>query len=81
MTYEYRTQVYVGSIPPDVLKPPDGFRLREIRYVETGSVESHVTGWEYANGGRIPFTQSVGRTTHGQWVAIWERYVPDKEEE
>ncbi len=81
MSYEYRTETYTGISPPNVLNTPPGFRLRDMKYVEVGGAESHTTGWEYQNGGRIPFTQSVSRSTYGQWVIIWERYVPDKEEE
>jgi hypothetical protein len=82
MSYEYRTQAYVGTIPPDALKPPDGFRLREMQFVNAGSSETMTTGFHSGpDGSVVPYTQSLHRSTFGSWVVIWERYVPDKEEE
>lgn len=81
MSYEYRTDTYAGPSPPSILTPPPGFRFRDMKYVQTGFAESHTTGWEYQAAGRLPFTQSISGSSYGQWVVIWERYVPDKEEE
>jgi hypothetical protein len=91
MSFEYRTQTYYGSTPPELLTPPfPGFRLREIMPVTSSHNESHTTGDRCSSISNadgvmssilIPYTMNVNRTMNVQWVIIWERYVPEKEEE
>lgn len=80
--YEYRTQLAAGPIPPTTLTPPeDGFRLRDMKYVETSRYASHMTSKEFSGSGVIPYTASVTESVTGTWIIIWERYVPQQEKE
>lgn len=79
MSYEYQTSTYHGPSLPTALVAPIGFRFRDVKYVETGSVENHAICYGGMNS--TPYAQSSSTNRIGHWVVIWERYVPDKEEE
>ncbi len=89
--YEYRTQTHYGPSPPEVLMPPvSGFRLRDIKCVTTSESHSHSVNDRssaiYGPSGlsssvMIPFTTNVNVGKGLQWIVIWERYVPEQENE
>jgi hypothetical protein len=89
--YEYRTQTHYGFSPPEILTPPTpAFRLRDIKPVVTGENEVHTVSDRssliYNSTGAassimIPFTTNLSRGRSVQWIIIWERYVPEQENE
>lgn len=50
-----------------------------MKYVETHVAVSHSIS--YGGTHSLPYPQSSSENVFGQWIVIWERYVPDKEEE
>jgi hypothetical protein len=79
MSYEYKTTTYYGQSLPELLVGPIGFRLRDAKYVATNHSVSHSI--TYGGMNSTPYPQSSSENVNGHWVVIWERYVPDKEEE
>lgn len=77
--YEYQTSTYYGATMPTALMAPVGFRFRDAKYVETSSSENHSISYGGQHG--TPYAQSSMTSSNGHWVVIWERYVPEKEEE
>jgi len=82
--YEYRTQTHYGPSPPEILTPPvSGFRLRDIKCVTTSESHSHSINDRsgLSSSVIIPFTTNVNVGKGLQWIVIWERYVPEQENE
>lgn len=50
-----------------------------MKYVETNVSVVHSINYGGIHG--TPHTTSSSENVFGQWIVIWERYVPDKEEE
>lgn len=88
--YEYRTETHYGTVLPQTLTPPEpSFRLRDIRQFSVSESDAYSIGREYngfsgpgvSGSNNIPYTQTVMRSISVQWVVIWERYVPEQENE
>lgn len=77
--YEYRTETHYQSTPPSILTPPNvsgpKFRLRDMMFVQTMQSMSHTIG--YGGQHSTPHATSSSGSIGGQWVVIWERYVPE----
>lgn len=80
--YEYETTVWHGINAPAILTPPrHGFRLRDMHFTETGRTRNYTTGWEFGPQGKVPYIQSMSESKIGHWTLLWERYVPQQENE
>ena len=82
--YEYRTESHYMSTPPSILTPPlvasgPKFRLRAMQFVPMSKSETHNISYGGPNG--TPYSTSSNGSVMGQWIVIWERYVPDQENE
>lgn len=90
--YEYRTQTHYGVSLPEILVPPDpSFRLRDFRPIVTSESENVNVSDRYSSlptapggvsgGFAIPYKTGGLRSRSYQWVIVWERYVPEQENE
>lgn len=76
--FEYRVDTHFGMTPPNVLKAPEaGFRLRDIRPIETGRMKS--ISINYGGSHSTPYPSSESDSAMYQWVVTWERYVEEQE--
>lgn len=66
--YTYNIVTHYGQIPPSLVDAPQGYRLRDMKFVETSRSASTFGG------------TSSTETVVGNWVMIWEKYVPDEEQ-
>lgn len=83
--YEYKTTTCWGAtLPPELIPPAPGFRLRDFKAVTTMETETYTTADRHssiANSGgvfssiMIPYATSVSRNKTIQWVILWEKFV------
>lgn len=81
--YEYRTETHYMSTPPSVLTPPyvavgPKFRLRDMQFVPMSKSVTHSVMYGGPQG--TPYNSAANESIMGQWVVVWERYVPEKQE-
>jgi hypothetical protein len=50
-----------------------------MKYVATSVSVGHSISYGGTHG--LPYPTSSSENVFGHWIIIWERYVPDKEEE
>lgn len=74
--YEYQITTSYGGSPPSTLVAPPGFRLRDLKFAETGrgvyNDPMHLTN-------NVTYVKSSTESVSGLWVAVWERYAPQNE--
>ena len=80
--YEYKTEMLSGNAPPTLLNTPKGFRLYKIEPIELARFGSNSMNYECDSlGNRRPYITSSTRNSNYNWLIVWERYVPEEENE